>query len=47
MTVKYLTIIQIETIAQTISDKVYNQTIEHLHTEFSNKITEAVQTFVG
>ena len=47
MTVKYLTIIQIETIAQTISDKVYNQTIEHLHTELSNKITEAVQTFVG
>lgn len=47
MTVKYLTIIQIETIAQTISDKVYNPTIEHLHTEFSNKITEAVQTFVG
>ena len=35
MTVKYLTIIQIETIAQTISDKVYNQTIEHLHTEFN------------
>lgn len=47
MTVKYLTIIQIETIAQTISNKVYNPTIEHLHTELSNKITEAVQTFVG